>query len=99
LSGAAVSACVQPLDVIRTRMQADATRNALSGAVGTFRKIVSEEGVRYDPSWSMHLSRLAVVIFQLNGKACKHMPLNFPRTWHILQGCVEEGVRSGLSPS
>ena len=62
-------------------MQADATRNALSGAVGTFRKIVSEEGVRYDPSWSMHLSQLAVVIFH-NREACKHMPLNFPRTWH-----------------
>ena len=44
-----MSACVQPLDVIRTRMQADATRNALSGAVGTLRKVVSEEGVRYRP--------------------------------------------------
>ena len=27
-------------------MQADATRNALSGAVGTLRKVVSEDGVR-----------------------------------------------------
>ena len=27
-------------------MQADATRNALSGALGTLRKVVSEEGVR-----------------------------------------------------
>ena len=49
LSGGAISVCVQPLDVIRTRMQADATRNALSGAVGTLRKVVSEEGVRSDP--------------------------------------------------
>ena len=46
LSGAAISACVQPFDVVRTRMQADATRNALSGAVGTLRKIVSQDGVR-----------------------------------------------------
>ncbi|CAK0784193.1 hypothetical protein CVIRNUC_007397 [Coccomyxa viridis] len=46
LSGAAISACVQPLDVIRTRMQADATKNALSGAMGTFRKIVAQDGVR-----------------------------------------------------
>ena len=46
LSGAAISACVQPLDVIRTRMQADATLNALSGALGTFRKIVAQDGFR-----------------------------------------------------
>ena len=47
VSGAIISTCVQPLDVVRTRMQADATKNAFSGMLGTFRSIVSEEGVRY----------------------------------------------------
>ncbi|CAL8469258.1 g8799 [Coccomyxa elongata] len=46
VSGAIISTCVQPLDVVRTRMQADATKNAFSGMLGTFRSIVSEEGVR-----------------------------------------------------
>ncbi|EIE21162.1 mitochondrial carrier, partial [Coccomyxa subellipsoidea C-169] len=46
LSGAVISTCVQPLDVVRTRMQADATRNAFSGMLGTFHSIVSNEGVR-----------------------------------------------------
>ena len=46
LSGAVISVCVQPLDVVRTRMQADATRNALGTTLGTFRDIISEGGVR-----------------------------------------------------
>ncbi|KAK9908427.1 hypothetical protein WJX75_007684 [Coccomyxa subellipsoidea] len=45
-SGAVISTCVQPLDVVRTRMQADATKNAFSGMLGTFQTIISDGGVR-----------------------------------------------------
>jgi len=46
LSGALVSVCVQPLDVVRTRMQAEATRSGLQSMVGTMRTIYAEGGVR-----------------------------------------------------
>lgn len=46
LSGAIISTCLQPLDVVRTRMQADASRNAVSGMMNTFNTIVKENGVR-----------------------------------------------------
>ena len=42
LSGALVSACVQPLDVIRTRMQADMLQGVMRGTLGTMRTIVGE---------------------------------------------------------
>lgn len=46
LSGALVSACVQPLDVIRTRMQADSAQRLAVTTTGTIRKIVGENGIR-----------------------------------------------------
>ena len=44
-SGALVSACVQPLDVLRTRMQADSARGALQSTFNTIHTITSEGGV------------------------------------------------------
>ncbi|KAF8056445.1 Slc25a38 [Scenedesmus sp. PABB004] len=46
LSGAAISACVQPLDVLRTRMQADAALGTSRGVAATLRVVLSEAGVR-----------------------------------------------------
>ncbi|KAK9825889.1 hypothetical protein WJX81_001859 [Elliptochloris bilobata] len=46
MSGALVSVCVQPLDVVRTRIQADATRASVLSMVGTVRKIYAEGGTR-----------------------------------------------------
>lgn len=47
VSGAFVSACVQPLDVIRTRMQADSARGASNvSTVRTFQAILKGGGVR-----------------------------------------------------
>lgn len=46
LSGALVSACVQPLDVIRTRMQADSAQRLAVTTTGTIRKIVGENGIK-----------------------------------------------------
>ena len=45
-SGALVSACVQPLDVIRTRLQADSAKGQLLSTVSTIRLIVKNHGVR-----------------------------------------------------
>ena len=46
LTGAVVSLTVQPLDVLRTRMQADAVAGRARGAVATARAIVQAAGVR-----------------------------------------------------
>jgi solute carrier family 25 protein 38 len=46
LSGATVSACVQPLDVMRTRMQADVSRGTYLSTVQTVRAIAAHGGVR-----------------------------------------------------
>ncbi|KAK9811684.1 hypothetical protein WJX72_008322 [[Myrmecia] bisecta] len=46
LSGALVSVCVQPLDVVRTRMQGEAAAGLSRGPVATFRTILSESGPR-----------------------------------------------------
>lgn len=51
MSGALVSVCVQPLDVVRTRIQADATRADVLSMVGTVRTIYAEGGVRCGPGW------------------------------------------------
>jgi solute carrier family 25 protein 38 len=46
-SGAFVSACVQPLDVIRTRMQADSAAGVANiGSLKTFQRILNGGGVR-----------------------------------------------------
>lgn len=45
-SGALVSACVQPLDVIRTRIQADSARGQFIGVADTVKSIVKAHGVR-----------------------------------------------------
>jgi len=45
LSGAFISAIVQPLDVVRTRMQADAAGGALRGTITTLRTVLSERGL------------------------------------------------------
>lgn len=44
LSGACVSAIVQPLDVVRTRMQVDVNRGVHVSAWGTLRTITQEVG-------------------------------------------------------
>lgn len=44
LSGACVSAIVQPLDVVRTRMQVDVNRGVHVSAWGTLRTITKEVG-------------------------------------------------------
>ena len=46
-----MSVCVQPLDVVRTRIQADATRADVLSLVGTVRTIYAEGGVRCGPGW------------------------------------------------
>lgn len=46
-SGAVVSVCVQPLDVVRTRLQADAAKGISRSTAGAFRVLVKEQGVRY----------------------------------------------------
>lgn len=46
LAGAVVSACVQPLDVLRTRMQADAAAGTLQGSTATLRMLLKEGGTR-----------------------------------------------------
>jgi len=46
MAGAVVSACVQPLDVLRTRMQADAAAGRLQGSVSTLRMLLREAGTR-----------------------------------------------------
>lgn len=45
-SGAVVSVCVQPLDVVRTRLQADAAKGISRSTAGVFRVLVKEQGVR-----------------------------------------------------
>ncbi|DBB10115.1 TPA: hypothetical protein ACH3X3_001699 [Trebouxia sp. C0006] len=45
-SGAVVSVCVQPLDVVRTRLQADAAKGISRSTAGAFRVLVKEQGVR-----------------------------------------------------
>ena len=47
MSGACISACVQPLDVIRTRMQGDAAHGTVRGTAATLRLIVREGGLRW----------------------------------------------------
>ncbi|KAL4853316.1 Mitochondrial glycine transporter [Chlorella vulgaris] len=46
VSGALVSACVQPLDVIRTRIQADMTHGVVRGTMQTMHVILAEGGIR-----------------------------------------------------
>ena len=46
MTGSLVSVIVQPFDVIRTRMQADAASQALKATYTTARSIVNLEGVR-----------------------------------------------------
>lgn len=46
LSGALVSACVQPLDVLRTRIQADSARGTLRSTAQTIQLIVKDGGMR-----------------------------------------------------
>lgn len=44
VSGALVSACLQPLDVVRTRMQADVARGVVRSTLGTMQTIMAEVG-------------------------------------------------------
>ena len=46
MSGALISACVQPLDVLRTRMQADAALGTRRSAAATLRGLLAEGGAR-----------------------------------------------------
>ncbi|EFJ40615.1 hypothetical protein VOLCADRAFT_99596 [Volvox carteri f. nagariensis] len=46
ISGSLISACVQPLDVVRTKMQADAARGVVRGTLATARVVLSEQGLR-----------------------------------------------------
>jgi solute carrier family 25 protein 38 len=45
LSGMLVSACLQPLDVVRTRMQADAARGVALSSAATARAVAAEGGL------------------------------------------------------
>lgn len=56
-----MSVCVQPLDVVRTRMQADATKNALGGTLQTFQTIIREGGVRFGAATALSCARKHVV--------------------------------------
>ena len=47
--GSLVSVLVQPLDVIRTRIQADAASRVASATWHTSKAIYGEHGLRYDP--------------------------------------------------
>ncbi|GIL85851.1 hypothetical protein Vretifemale_14374 [Volvox reticuliferus] len=46
ISGSLISACVQPLDVVRTKMQADAARGVVRGTLATVRVVLLEQGFR-----------------------------------------------------
>lgn len=46
ITGSLVSVVVQPFDVIRTRMQADAASQALRATISTAINIVKQEGTR-----------------------------------------------------
>ena len=41
-----VSVCVQPLDVLRTRMQADAASGSLKSTVRTLQAVLDSHGAR-----------------------------------------------------
>ena len=45
MSGAAVSACVQPLDVLRTRMQADVAAGTYRSTLQTMQEVVRQASV------------------------------------------------------
>jgi len=66
VSGSVVSACLQPLDVVRTRMQSDATLGASSSAMGAFRNVVGEGGV-----WNLWRGTSATVL-RVGGGASVH---------------------------
>ncbi|KAG2447851.1 hypothetical protein HYH02_007307 [Chlamydomonas schloesseri] len=46
ISGSLISACVQPLDVVRTKMQADAARGIVRSTLATARVVLTEQGLR-----------------------------------------------------
>lgn len=46
IAGAFISAIVQPLDVVRTRMQADAAINVSKSTLATLRTVIAERGIR-----------------------------------------------------
>ncbi|KAG2497404.1 hypothetical protein HYH03_004559 [Edaphochlamys debaryana] len=46
ISGSLISACVQPLDVVRTKMQADAARGLVRSTMATATVVLREQGVR-----------------------------------------------------
>lgn len=46
ISGGIIGACVQPLDVLRTRMQADAARGIQRGLMATVQVVLQERGIR-----------------------------------------------------
>ena len=46
VAGAMVSVCVQPLDVLRTRMQADAAAGRLQSTVRTLKAVLESQGTR-----------------------------------------------------
>ena len=49
LSGVIISACVQPLDVLRTRMQGEAAKGVSHGTLVTLRLVLDQYGVRCSP--------------------------------------------------
>jgi len=46
VAGAMVSVCMQPLDVLRTRMQADAAAGRLQSTVRTLRAVLESQGAK-----------------------------------------------------
>ncbi|PNH03445.1 Solute carrier family 25 member 38 [Tetrabaena socialis] len=47
ISGSLISACVQPLDVVRTKMQADAARGLVRGTLATAGVVMTEQAAMH----------------------------------------------------
>jgi len=108
LSGALVSVCVQPLDVVRTRMQAEATRSGLQSMVGTMRTIYGEGGVRcakvaaalarpgIAPMWSLcgglHVTKLYQTAAVCCRQPCSHSSAAMLVRGKYSSGCTLQPV-------
>ena len=69
MSGALISACVQPLDVLRTRMQGDAAQGASRTTLATLHLVVKQYGIRCISPRAGHLSMVVCKLLCLFGVA------------------------------
>ncbi|GBF94263.1 solute carrier family 25 member [Raphidocelis subcapitata] len=105
LSGALISACVQPLDVLRTRMQADAALGARRTTAETLRTLLAEGGAR--GMWRgtgptvVRLSLGAginfVVLEKLKAFMLHSLPQHVPGQLGFLQAAMVGGLSRALS--